>query len=332
MPIIEVQQGSVLFDLTVINILQNCENICQDVVDSGYIEEKIQSCDFLYVNETLGGMVGFAIVFNYDHELYIDVICNLPKNNNKSISNSIYNFFFSQYGGKDIINKIKDKAIAMGKKRVGLKALRPVISYYSDLGFTFPYSGDPGRRIKKIQEFKELMDKYKHLQEKRNEIFEKEDDYEKTLEEKQIFKEFNTISNMINVQLLGFYERYQPGRYKESDLRTSLEETDRKIQNIQKIIDLDTNGIKMIFNLSQKKTSLPSSLLSKTITRNSSMPSNNNDRSRINGSRYRGSRSRSNRNRGSRSDRSRSRSDRSRSRSNRNRGSRSSRSRSSRSR
>jgi hypothetical protein len=310
MPIYEHQQGSYQFNWSVRNILQNCENICKGAVDYDYIEKKIESCDFLYVNyePVEVKLIGFAIVFDYGDELYIDVICNLPKNNNKSFSNSIYNLFFSQYGGKDIINKIKDKAIAMGKKHVGLKALRPVISYYSHLGFTFPYSGHPGRRIEKIQEFKELMDKYKDLEEKRNKIFEKEEDdndYERTPEEKQIFKEFNRISNMINGKLWDFYKRYQPGRYKEPDLRTSLEETDsfsKRIQKIQKVVDLGTNGIKMIFNLSQKKTR--SSLLRKTRRRNSSMPSNNNDRSRSNGSRSNGSRG--SRSRGSRSDRSRS--------------------------
>ena len=308
MPIYEHQQGSYQFNWSVRNILQNCENICQGAVDYDYIEKKIQSCDFLYVNyePVEVKLIGFAIVFDYGDELYIDVICNLPKNNNKSFSNSIYNLFFSQYGGKDIINKIKDKAIAMGKKHVGLKALRPVISYYSHLGFTFPYSGHPGRRIEKIQEFKELMDKYKDLEEKRNKIFEKEEDdfdYERTPEEKQIFKEFNRISSIINRKLWDFYKRYQPGRYKEPDLRTSLEETDsfsKQIQKIQKVVDLGTNGIKMIFNLSQKKTR--SSLLRKTrkISRN--------DGSRGSRSRRDGSRgSRSDRSRGSRSNRNRSR-------------------------
>lgn len=320
MPIYEHQQGSYQFNWSVRNILQNCENICQDVVDYDYIEKKIQSCDFLYVNyePVEVKLIGFAIVFDHGDELYIDVICNLPKNNNKSFSNSIYNLFFSQYGGKDIINKIKNKAIDMGKKRIGLKALKPVISYYSHLGFTFPYPGHPERRVEKIQEFKELMDKYKDLEEKRNRIFEKEEDdndYERTQEEKQIFKTFNRISNKINGILWHFYQRYQPGRYKEPDLRTSLVETDsfsKQIQKIQKVVDLDTNGIKMIFNLSQKKTR--SSLSRKTRRRNSSMPSNNNrrsdgsrsDRSRSDRSRGTGSRSdRSNRNRGSRSNRSR---------------------------
>lgn len=291
MPIEELQQGSDKFNLSVRNILQNCENICQGAVDYDHIEKNIQSCDFLYVNyEPLEvKLIGFGIVFDYGDELYIDVICNLPKNNNKSISNSIYNFFFSQYGGKDIINKIKDKAIAMGKERVGLKALKPVISYYSHLGFTFPNSGHEGRRIAEIQEFKELMDKYKDLEEKRNKIFDKEKDdfeHERTPEEREICKEFKTISNMINVKLWAFYERYQPGRYTEPDLRKSLEENDG-FQRIQKIIDLGTNGIKMIFDLSQKKTRSSSSL-SKTITRNSSMPRRSRKRSRSSSSSSRG--------------------------------------------
>ena len=300
MPIYEHQQGSYQFNWSVRNILQNCKNICQDAVDYDYIENKIQSCDFLYVNyEPIEvKLIGFAIVFDHGDELYIDVICNLPKNNNKSFSNSIYNLFFSQYGGKDIINKIKDKGIAMGKKRIGLKALKPVISYYSHLGFTFPYPGHPERRVEKIQEFKELMDKYKDLEEKRNRIFEKEEDdndYERTQEEKQIFKAFNRISNVINGRLWQFYQRYQPGRYKEPDLRSSLQETDsssKKMQKIQKVIDLDSNGIKMIFHLSHKKKR--SLLPRKTRRRNSSILSNNNDR---------GSRSRSDRGSRSRSDR-----------------------------
>ena len=85
MPIYEHQQGSYQFNRSVRNILQNCENICQGAVDYDYIEKKIQSCDFLYVNyEPLEDkLIGFAVVFDYGDELYIDVICNLPKNNNK---------------------------------------------------------------------------------------------------------------------------------------------------------------------------------------------------------------------------------------------------------
>ena len=303
MPIYEHQKGSYQFNWSVIHILQNCENICQGAVDYDYIKKKIQSCDFLYVNyePVEVKLIGFAIVFDYDDELYIDVICNLPKNNNKSFSNSIYNLFFSQYGGKDIINKIKNKGVAMGKKSIGLKALKPVISYYSHLGFTFPYSGHDGRRIEKIQKFKELMDKYKDLEEKRDKIFDKEEDdfyYERTQEERQIFKEFNRISNVINGKLWDFYKRYQPGIYKEPDLRTSLEETDsfsKQIQKIQKVVDLGTNGIKMIFHLSHKKNASSSLRRTRKISRTNGSRS---DRSRSD--RSRSDRSRSDRSRGNR--------------------------------
>jgi hypothetical protein len=307
MPIYEYQQGSYQFNWSVGNILQNCENICQDAVDYDYIEKKIQSCDFLFVNyePVTFKLTGFAIVFNYSDELYIDVICNLPKNNNKSFSNSIYNLFFSQYGGKDIINKIKDKGIAMGKKRIGLKALRPVISYYSHLGFTFPYKGHDERRIEKIKKFKELMNKYEKLEKERDEIFKKEEndyDYERTQEEKETLKAYNKMSTVINNKIWEFDRRYQPGRFKEPDLRSKLQETDNVSDKIHKIYNLEIDGIKMIFDLSQKKTS--SSLSRKTRRRNPSMSSNNNVRSH-------GSRSRSDRGSRSRSDRgSRSRSNR----------------------
>lgn len=107
MPIYEHQQGSYQFNRSVRNILQNCENICQGAVDYDYIEKKIQSCDFLYVNyEPLEDkLIGFAVVFDYGDELYIDVICNLPKNNNKSFSNSIYNLFLVNMEEKILLIK-----------------------------------------------------------------------------------------------------------------------------------------------------------------------------------------------------------------------------------
>ena len=123
-------------------------------------------------------------------------------------------------------------------------------------------------------------------------------DYERTQEERQIFKAFNRISNVINGKLWEFYKRYQPGRYKEPDLRTSLEETDsfsKRIQKIQKVIELDSSGIKMIFHLSHKKNASSSLRRTRKISRTNG--------SRTNGSR--GSRSRSDRSDRSRSDRSR---------------------------
>lgn len=257
MPIYEYSKDSPEFESIRTIILKNCDDVCHGgEVNYDYIDYSLDICDFVFVNFELFTLVGFAIVFDQQNEIYIDVICNLNKSN-KSLQNRLYGMFFRQHGGKDIIDKIKEKGIAMGKTNVGLRALKPVISYYSHLGFTFPYSGHAERRIERIQEFRSLMIQFEKLRKKVDELQQKHDDhndeYNETPEETNLRRTFNQLSHMINDKLWDFYKRHQPGMYTEPDLRTSVGTEKHGKYNI--ISDLDSNGIKMIYPLQRKKTS-----------------------------------------------------------------------------
>lgn len=177
MPIYEYSKDSPKFEDIKDIILQNCDNICQGgEINYDYVNDSLDTCDFVFVNFDLFTLVGFAIVFDQQNEIYIDVICNLNKGN-KSLQNRLYGMFFRQHGGKDIIDKIKEKGITMGKTNVGLRALKPVISYYSHLGFTFPYGGHAGRRIERIQEFRSLMIQFEELRKRVDELQRKHDNH-----------------------------------------------------------------------------------------------------------------------------------------------------------
>ena len=60
-------------------------------------------------------------------------------------------YIFKIATGKDIITKIIDKAKSLKKKKVQLRALTPVISYYFRLGFDFLRSGNSRLKPDRVQ-------------------------------------------------------------------------------------------------------------------------------------------------------------------------------------
>lgn len=285
MPIYEYPRDSWEFNFVKSTILQKCYDICNQSIDYNYIENSLKLCDFLFVNFELFTLIGFAIVFDKKDELYIDVICNTNKNN-KLLHSDLYGMLFNEYRGRDIIDKIKDKGIAMGKIRVGLRALKPVISYYSHLGFTFPYGGHKERRIERIERFRQLMKIYNDLfekQEKLNIKIENHDyEYTETEREKEIRKELKNVSKQISGELWNFYKRHQSGLHKEPDLRKSLKRGSKYIEKIKVLDDFDSNGIKMIFDLPRERNSYSRKKIKTTIKNVIRRKSTSNNRSRRN--------------------------------------------------
>lgn len=137
------------------SINRKCELICKYAVNSDFIRQSIQKCDYLVVNYFNRRIVGFACVIYIEDEkgVYIDLICNSDAETYMNIFNNSQNAF----GGKHMIDVIKERSIGENKKYIKLSALTPVISYYSYLGFDFLIGRGNKRLNEKVKELKEYF-------------------------------------------------------------------------------------------------------------------------------------------------------------------------------
>jgi len=152
-------------------INSKCESICKDAVDLGFIQGSILNCDYLVVNYFNRNIVGFAcVIYMEDGEgVYIDLICN----SDPETYMNIFNNNKTAFGGKHMIDVIKERSIGENKKYIKLSALTPVISYYSYLGFDFLIGKQNTRlttNVKKLKEYFKLI----NILCTKNDILEKE--------------------------------------------------------------------------------------------------------------------------------------------------------------
>lgn len=133
-----------LFEYYKERILSSGERICNKEISKGFIEESLDMCDLLFIHTydygTRGekGIRGFACVMEITvpkHYLYIDLICNMPFHMETRHTRGM-----EKYGGKHMLNKIRDLAIDNDIYEIRLKALDHVISYYYHLGYRFENS------------------------------------------------------------------------------------------------------------------------------------------------------------------------------------------------
>jgi hypothetical protein len=237
MPIEEYKKGTSNFPKVVGEIQGKCSTLCRNSVDADYVKESLDKCDFLYVNKLLYGIIGFATVINEQDELYIDVICNADF---ESFLKDIYCTFFKIATGKDIIAKIIDKAKLLRKKKVQLRALTPVISYYYRLGFDFL----TGSKLLKSDRVHAVRSAIQALNEKEDEISDKV--YKKQSPSAHDTRELKHLDENVNTQLLKLYERYTPGRYTEQKISERYKENVPVQTMVEDTID---NGFPMIYKI-----------------------------------------------------------------------------------
>ena len=238
MPIEEYKKGTRDFSNAVIEIQRNCRTLCRHSVDADYVKRSLDKCDFLYVNKLLYGIIGFATVIDKKDELYIDVICNADF---ESFLKDIYCTFFKIATGKDIITKIIDKAKSLKKKKVQLRALTPVISYYFRLGFDFLRSGNSRLKPDRVQAVRTAI---QALNRKEDEISDKV--YKKQSPSYDDTKELKKLEENVKKQLSILHERYTPGRYTEQKRSESYKV---KVSVEKMVEDTIDDGFPMIYRI-----------------------------------------------------------------------------------
>ena len=177
--------------------------------------------------------------------MYIDVICNADF---ESFFKDIYCTFFKIATGKDIIAKIIDKAKSLGKEKVQLRALTPVISYYYRLGFDF-LIGSERFKTARVQEVRTAI---QALNEKEDEISDKV--YNKQSPSAEDTKKLKKLEENVKAKLLILHKHYTPGLYTEQDGRKTRSERVPVHKMVEDTID---NGFPMIYNIIEH-TSSPS--------------------------------------------------------------------------
>ena len=108
---------------------------CSNKIPRDFLENTLDNVDYLLINFSINGIIGFASVIEEEEHLYIDLICNAPgtKMNLKSRKNSD----FIRLGAKQMINEIERLCSTLKKRYIKLSALDDVILYYHRLGFKF---------------------------------------------------------------------------------------------------------------------------------------------------------------------------------------------------
>ena len=140
--------------------------------------------------------------------VYIDLICNSEPETYMNIFNNSQNAF----GGKHMIDVIKERSIGENKKYIKLSALTPVISYYSYLGFDFLIGKGNGRLNDKVEGLKYIFNLI-------NILCTINDNLEKKIE--LLKRESNTNTNKTNIR----------------EAKIQIEENNETIVNYEKDID-----------------------------------------------------------------------------------------------
>jgi hypothetical protein len=245
MPIEEYRQGTSRFNNAVIEIQRNCSTLCRNSVDDEYVKGSLKKCHFLYVNKLLYRIIGFATVINEPDELYIDVICNADF---ESFLKDIYCTFFKIATGKDIIAKIIDKAKSLRKKKVQLRALTPVISYYYRLGFDF-LTGSERLKTDRVQAVKTdrvhaVRIAIQALNKKEDEISDKV--YKKQSPSADDTRELQNLEKNVKKQLSILHKYYTSGQYTEQKIS---ERYTVKVPVQKMVEDTIDDGFPMIYNI-----------------------------------------------------------------------------------
>jgi hypothetical protein len=189
--------------------------LCYSQITDEFLEETMDSCDFLYVHLYNGDIRGFACV-SLEHEpdkhLYINLICNMRFHTMETR--------FSQgkerYSGKNIMSNIIKQGKKLKCKSIRLNAIKEVISYYFNIGFHFENT----RLQREIESEKE------HIEQLRKSQLERNDD--------------DSVRNLDRI-----VGRFYPGFYSEIKQRQIGEEDNN---DSRKEIAME-DGIPMIYNL-----------------------------------------------------------------------------------
>jgi len=132
-----------MYDYYKERILRNGSTICMRKISDGFIKESLDMSDYLIVHtfryagegdET--GIRGFACIQEITtpvEYLYIDLICNYPFHGMKTRAGET----LVRYGGKHILETVRELAESKGISKVKLSALDDVITYYSRFGYKF---------------------------------------------------------------------------------------------------------------------------------------------------------------------------------------------------
>ena len=110
------------------------KHLCMGKISKGFLEESLDMCEYLFVHMFGEDIRGFACVYEVttpSHYLYVDLICNAPfhKMTTRETGES------TKYGGKHLLNAIKEKGLELGVDSIKLSALEHVVTYYNYLGY-----------------------------------------------------------------------------------------------------------------------------------------------------------------------------------------------------
>ncbi len=190
-------------------------NLCYSQITDEFLEETMDSCDFLYIHLYNGDIRGFACVsleYEPDKHLYVDLICNMRFHQMETR--------FSQgkerYSGKNIMSNIIKLGKKLKCKSIRLNAIKEVISYYFNIGFHF----------ENIRLQREIESEREHIEQLRKSQIERNDD--------------ESVRNLDRI-----VGRFYPGFYNEIKQRQIGEEDNN--DNRKEIAMED--GIPMVYNL-----------------------------------------------------------------------------------
>ena len=238
-----------MYDYYKERILRNGSTICMRKISSGFIEESLDMCDYLIVHtfrydgkgdET--GIRGFACIQEITtpiEYLYIDLICNYPFHRMKTRTGDT----MIRYGGKHMLETVKDLAETKGISKVKLSTLDDVITYYSRFGYKFDDD-----RIRE-EKGKELVKALREAQKTKNE------------------EETKKILNKIVTYYTKFYKETSQKELASVPLGERKEE--HRINGIPMVLDIpdEDNDISMSGGRKRKQKKSYSSTKRKSATR-----------------------------------------------------------------
>jgi len=141
--VIEKGDSDGLYDYYKDRVLRHGFKICMKKISVGFIKESLDMCDYLIIHRYTyteegdePGIRGFACIQEItdpDEYLYVDLICNYPYHKMKTrVGDTMI-----RYGGKHMLETVRELAVIKGVPKVKLSALDDVITYYSRFGYKF---------------------------------------------------------------------------------------------------------------------------------------------------------------------------------------------------
>ena len=138
------------------DLMEQAEALCQsgDGINPNFIQQSCMRADMLFILYHENGSIGgFASVIEKENSLYIDLVCN------KSVSRpmTLTSVSATNLSGKDIIDKVIEKAKEKNKRFVDLSSVQDKISYYRHLNFGFREDTKSRRADRFISDLREAQ-------------------------------------------------------------------------------------------------------------------------------------------------------------------------------